>query len=87
LSGPVGKSDNVQFKLWLWCGDSDAVQPVTVTGLAGFEETEGMAPMLWRGQPRIIMITDGALIGESTAARYIILKYDQLNIKNSCVKH
>jgi hypothetical protein len=87
MSGPVGKSDNVNFKLWLWCGDSDAVQPVSVTGLSGFEETEGMTPMLWHGQPRIMMITDGVLVGESTAARYIILKYDQLNIKNSCAKH
>lgn len=87
MSGPVGKSDNVNFKLWLWCGDTDAVQPVTVTGLRGFEETEGMTPMLWHGQPRVVMITDGVLVGESTAARYIILKYDQLNIKNGCAKH
>lgn len=87
MSGPVGKSNNVNFKLWLWCGDTDAVQPVTVTGLTGFEETEGMAHMLWHGQPRVVMITDGVLVGESTAARYIILKYDQLNIKNGCAKH
>lgn len=85
VSGPVGKSDNVNFNLWLWCADNSAVQPVTVEGLVGFEETEGIAPMLWQGQPRVIMMTDGTL-DDSTIARYIILKYEQLQIKKGCSK-
>jgi hypothetical protein len=81
VSGPAGKSENRNFNLWFWDGEQPGVaQRVTVTGLAGFEETEGLSPIIWNGQERLLMITDGTLEGAGTA-RYIILKYEQLHIE------
>lgn len=80
VSGPVGKSENVEFKLWLWNADKNTTQRVTVDGLTGFEEAEGLAAIIWNGEPRLLIMTDGTLTG-SKAARYIILKYGQLHIE------
>ena len=80
VSGPVGKTENVEFNLWLWKPDNNTLQRVTVEGLNGFEEAEGLAAISWNGQPRLLIITDGTLSG-SKSARYIILKYEQLRIE------
>ncbi len=80
VSGPVGKSKNIEFKLWLWNIQKNTTQRVTVEGLSGFEEAEGLAPISWNGHPRLLIMTDGMLT-DSNIARYIILKYEQLHIK------
>ena len=80
ISGPVGKSKNIEFKLWLWNLQKNTTQRVTVDGLEGFEEAEGLAAITWNGKPRLLIMTDGMLSG-SKNARYIILKYEQLHIK------
>jgi hypothetical protein len=82
VSGPVSKSKNIEFKLWLWDLQKNTTQRVTVDGLEGFEEAEGLAAITWNGKPRLLIMTDGMLSG-SKNARYIILKYEQLHIKNN----
>jgi len=82
ISGPVGKSNNINFKLWLWDAQKNTTQRVTVDGLDGFEEAEGLAAISWNGKPRLLIMTDGMLSG-SKNARYIILKYEQLHIENN----
>jgi hypothetical protein len=79
-SGPLSKSDNINFKLWLWRTGDNTVHRVTVKGLTGFEEAEGLAAITWKGQPRLLIITDGTLTS-SKGTRYIILKYAQLHIE------
>jgi hypothetical protein len=79
-SGPLSKSDNINFKLWLWRTGDNTVHRVTVKGLIGFEEAEGLAAITWKGQPRLLIITDGTLTS-SKGTRYIILKYAQLHIE------
>ena len=80
VSGPVGKSKNIEFKLWLWNLQENTTQRVTVDGLEGFEEAEGVAAITWNGKPRLLIMTDGMLSG-SKNTRYIILKYEQLHIE------
>ncbi len=80
VSGPVGKSSNIEFKLWLWDAQKNTTQRVTIEGLKGFEEAEGLAAITWNGKPRLLIMTDGMLSG-SKNARYIILKYEQLHIE------
>lgn len=79
VSGPIGKSEAVEFKLWLWKPETGSLETVSVDGLKGFEEAEGLAAITWKGQPHLLIITDGTLQGAKTA-RYIILKYEQLHI-------
>ena len=82
ISGPVGKSKNIEFKLWLWNVQKNTTQRVTVDGLKGFEEAEGLAAITWNGKPHLLIMTDGMLSG-SKNARYIILKYEQLHIETN----
>lgn len=80
ISGPVDNSNNIEFKLWLWNVEKNTTRRVTVKGLSGFEEAEGVAEITWNGEPRLLIMTDGTLTGLKST-RYIILKYEQLHIE------
>ena len=79
ISGPVGKSENIDFNLWLWMPEKKTVQRITVKGLDGFEEAEGITPIQWNGKAQLLIMTDGTLTGQEYS-RYLILDYDQLEI-------
>jgi hypothetical protein len=82
ISGPLEQVDDVPFRLWFWSGEPD--QPpgrVTVPGLAGFEHAEGVTPARWRGEERILIVSDDGDMDAGKSARYLMLDYDQLVIE------
>jgi hypothetical protein len=79
VSGPVGKSEGVEFNLWLWRPDKKTTQRVTVKGLKGFEEAEGLATIQRNGKDQLLVMTDGTLTGQEST-RYLIIDYEQLQI-------
>ncbi|MCK5924404.1 MAG: DUF3616 domain-containing protein, partial [Methylococcales bacterium] len=79
ISGPVGKSEGIEFNLWLWKPEKMTTQRVTVNGLKGFEEAEGITPIQWNGKAHLLIMTDGTLTGQEYS-RYLILDYEQLQI-------
>lgn len=78
ISGPVARAD-AQFQLWFWRGGEDAPpQRVSVAGLAGFEQVEGMSPATIDGQARIVMVSDDGSRAENRYARFLLLDPAQL---------
>lgn len=80
ISGPVAR-ERVQFRLWFWSGQRGAAaQPITVTGLAGFEHAEGVCPALIEGVPRLVIVSDDGSRDEGRYGRFLLLDPDRLNI-------
>ncbi len=78
ISGPVARATG-QFQLWFWRGGEGApAQRVSVAGLAGFEQVEGMSPATIDGQQRIIMVSDDGSRAENRNARFLLLDPAQL---------
>jgi Family of unknown function (DUF5706)/Protein of unknown function (DUF3616) len=81
ISGPLEQVDNVPFRLWFWQGQADQPQRVTVPGLNGFEHAEGVTPVRWRGEERILIVSDDGDMDAGKSAQYLMLEYDQLVIE------
>jgi hypothetical protein len=82
ISGPLEQVENVPFRLWFWAGLAERPpQPVTVPGLNGFEHAEGVTPVRWRGQERLLIVSDDGDMDAGRPARYLLLDYDQLAIQ------
>lgn len=82
ISGPLEQVENVPFRLWFWPGSAKRPpQPVTVPGLDGFEHAEGITPVRWRGQERLLIVSDDGDMDAGRPARYLLLDYDQLAIQ------
>jgi Family of unknown function (DUF5706)/Protein of unknown function (DUF3616) len=82
ISGPLEQVEDVPFHLWFWQGQAD--QPprrVTVPGLNGFEHAEGIAQARWRGEERILIVSDDGNMDAGKSAQYMMLNYDQLVIE------
>lgn len=78
ISGPVARAPG-HFQLWFWRGDEGMpAQRVSVTGLAGFEQVEGMSPATIDGQARIVMVSDDGSRTENRCARFLLLDPAQL---------
>ena len=82
ISGPLEQVEDVPFRLWFWPGQADRLpQPVTVPGLNGFEHAEGITPVRWRGEERLLIVSDDGDMDAGEPAQYLMLDYDQLNIE------
>jgi hypothetical protein len=82
IGGPLEQVEDVPFHLWFWQGQAD--QPprrVTVPGLNGFEHAEGITQARWRGEERILIVSDDGDMDAGKSAQYLMLDYDQLVIK------
>ena len=78
ISGPVARAVG-QFQLWFWRGGEGApAQRVSVAGLAGFAQVEGMSPATIDGQQRIVMVSDDGSRAENRYARFLLLDPAQL---------
>jgi hypothetical protein len=81
ISGPLEQVQDVPFRLWFWPGDANRpAQQVTVPGLNGFEHAEGITPVRWRGEERILIVSDDGNMDAGESAQYLVLNYDQLVI-------
>jgi hypothetical protein len=82
ISGPLEQVDDVPFHLWFWPGQADQpARAVTVPGLNGFEHAEGITPVRWRGQDRLLIVSDDGDMDAGSPAQYLLLDYDQLAIQ------
>jgi hypothetical protein len=82
ISGPLEQVEDVPFRLWFWPGQPDRpAQRVTVPGLDGFEHAEGITPVRWRGQERLLIVSDDGDMDAGQFAQYLMLDYDQLAIE------
>jgi hypothetical protein len=82
ISGPLEQVENVPFRLWFWPGMVERPpQPVTVPGLDGFEHAEGITPVRWRGQERLLIVSDDGDMDAGQPAQYLMLDYKQLAIQ------
>lgn len=80
ISGPVARQQ-VQFRLWFWCGQADRpAQPVTVPGRPGFEHAEGVSPAVIEGRQQIIFVSDDGNRKQGHCAHYLLLDPAQLKI-------
>jgi hypothetical protein len=82
ISGPLEQVEDVPFGLWYWQGQADQpAQRVSVPGLNGFEHAEGITPVHWRGEERILIVSDDGDMDAGEPAQYLMLGYDQLAIQ------
>jgi hypothetical protein len=82
ISGPLEQVEDVPFRLWFWQGQTDkSAQRVSVPGLNGFEHAEGITPARWRGEERILIVSDDGDMDAGKSAQYLVLDYDQLVIE------
>jgi hypothetical protein len=82
ISGPLEQVEDVPFRLWFWPGLAEqAPRPVTVPGLNGYEHAEGITPLRWHGQERLLIVSDDGDMDAGRPARYLMLDYDQLAIQ------
>lgn len=80
ISGPVAR-ENVQFKLWYWAGHGHPPRRADVPGLSGLEHAEGITPLRLGGESRLIVVSDDGDRKAGRAARYLLLKPEQLVIR------
>ena len=82
ISGPLEQVEDVPFRLWFWQGQPDRpAQRVTVPGLSGFEHAEGVTPLHWRGQERLLIVSDDGDMDAGKFAQFLMVDYDQLAIE------
>lgn len=81
ISGPVGR-ERSPFRLWFWNGQPESrARRVTVAGLDGFGNAEGICPALIDGQQRIVIVSDDGHREEGRCARVLILDPQHLQIE------
>jgi hypothetical protein len=80
ISGPVAR-ERVQFQLWFWSGQRDALaRRISVPGLQGFEHAEGISPAVIDGRQCIMIVSDDGSREAGRYARFLLLDLDQLQI-------
>lgn len=79
ISGPVEKTKNIHFNLWLWDPGNNTLQKIIINDIDGIEETEAITEVVINNKRKLLLMTDGTLSG-SDKTRYILLNYDQLHI-------
>ena len=80
ISGPVSRQ-KVQFELWFWSGKPEAAaRRVSVPGLHGFEQAEGICPALVNGESRLLIVSDDGSRKEGRCAHFLLLDPAQLQI-------
>ena len=80
IGGPVTR-EKVQFQLWFWSGESStAARRVTVPGLQGIENAEGICPAMIDGVQRILIVSDDGSRAAGRFARFLLQDPGQLQI-------
>ena len=73
ISGPVGRA-KAEFQLWFWSGRvGERARHVSVPGLQGFANAEGVSHAVIDGRPRIILVSDDGNREEGRYARFLLL--------------
>ena len=79
ISGPVSREGT--FGLWFWSGQSDApARRVTVPGLPGFGNAEGICLAVMDGVPKIAIVSDDGDRKQERCARFLLLDPAMLQI-------
>lgn len=79
-SGPAGR-EQFQFQAWFWSGHpAEPARRVTVPGMQGFEQAEGISPAVIDGLQRIILVSDDGSREAGRFARFLLLDPGQLQI-------
>ncbi len=80
ISGPAS-GEQVHFGLWFWRGGPEtSVHRVTVPGLDGFGNAEGVCAARMDGQQKIIIVCDDGSRKDKRDARYLLLDPSQLKM-------
>ena len=78
ISGPAQRQKH-DFGLWLWSGQPAApARRVSVAGLKGFENAEGICPALINGIQKIIIVSDDGDRENGRCERFVLLDPVQL---------
>ncbi|CAM3448043.1 DUF3616 domain-containing protein [Polaromonas hydrogenivorans] len=79
IGGPVSREG--EFKLWFWSGQAGApARRVTVPGLQGFGNAEGVCPAVIDGAPKIVIVSDDGNRKEGRCAHFLLLDPGTLQI-------
>ncbi|WP_426145854.1 DUF3616 domain-containing protein [Polaromonas sp. DSR2-3-2] len=79
ISGPVSREGT--FGLWFWSGQSDApARRVTVPGLPGFGNAEGICLAVMEGVPKIVIVSDDGDREKGRCAHFLLLDPETLQI-------
>lgn len=79
ISGPVSREG--AFGLWFWSGEIDApARRVTVPGLPGFGNAEGICLAVVEGVLKIIIVSDDGDRKQGRCARFLLLDPETLQI-------
>lgn len=80
IGGPAGR-ESVPFRLWFWRGgDGDPACRVSVPGLPGFANAEGVCAAVIDGRPCVVIVSDDGNRQSGRCARYLLLDLDRLQI-------
>lgn len=67
------------FKLWFWDGDaSHSPRRIRVEGHDDIANAEGITPVRYKGQERLLMVFDDGRASKGKGAHYLLLAYEQL---------
>lgn len=81
LSQREGTKKEKAFKLWLWSGDPAASpRRVRIDGIDDLERAEGVAPVNFRGEDKILLVSDDGASARGKGARYLLVDYALLKI-------
>lgn len=79
ISGPVSREGT--FGLWFWSGQPDAsARRVTVPGLPGFGNAEGVCLAVMEGVPKIVIVSDDGERKQDRCAHFLLLDPGALQI-------
>ncbi|WP_029525662.1 DUF3616 domain-containing protein [Polaromonas glacialis] len=79
ISGPVSREGT--FGLWFWSGQSGApARRVTVPGLPGFGNAEGICVAVVQGVPKIVIVSDDGDRKKGRCAHFLLLDPGTLQI-------
>lgn len=76
-----GKKEK-KFKMWLWSGEeSSPARRVRIDGVDDLERAEGVAPIRWQDEDRILLMSDDGERSRRKPARYLLVDYSTLRIE------
>ena len=79
IGGPIAREG--EFSLWFWSGQPAApARRVTVAGLPGFANAEGVCPAVMNGAPKIVIVSDDGDRKQGHPAHFLVLEPGQLQI-------
>lgn len=77
----LSRETQKKFRIWFWDGAGHTAHRVRVIGMKDLQNAEGITPVSWHGQDRLLIVSDDGDMTSGVPGQYVLLNYEQLVVE------